>query len=66
MGLAAAALMAAPAFATGQVYGNYGQGQPYQGGPYQGQPNYSNCDTDVAVGTGLGMIVGGIIGNQFG
>jgi len=65
MGLAAAALIASPAFATGQVYGNYGQGQPYQG-PYQGQPSSSNCDTDVAVGTGLGMIVGGIIGNQFG
>lgn len=65
-GLAAAALIAAPAFATGQVYGNYGQGQPYQGGPYQGQSSSSSCDTDVAVGTGLGAIVGGVIGNQFG
>lgn len=66
VGLGLAALITAPAFATGQVYGNYGQGQPYQGGPYQGQPSYANCGTDVAVGTGLGMIVGGIIGNQFG
>jgi surface antigen len=61
MGLAAAAVVAAPAFA-GQVYGTYGQGQP---GPYQTNTS-SNCETDVAVGTGLGMIVGGIIGNQFG
>ncbi len=66
IGLAAAAMLAVPAFATGQVYGDYGQGQPYQGGPYQAQPRYSNCETDVAVGTGLGAIVGGVIGNQFG
>jgi surface antigen len=64
LGLAALSVAAAPAFA-GQVYGNYGQGQPYQGGG-QPSPSYSNCDADVAVGTGLGMIVGGIIGNQFG
>jgi hypothetical protein len=41
LGFAAAALIVSPAFATGQVYGDYGQGQPYQGGPYQGQPNTS-------------------------
>jgi surface antigen len=64
LGLAAAALCVAPAFATGQVYGTYGQGQPYQGQPHQGYS--SNCDADVAVGTGLGAVVGGIIGNQFG
>jgi surface antigen len=62
--VAAAALLAVPAMA-GEVYGNYGQGQPYQGAPPN---NYrrSSCDADVAVGTGLGAIVGGIIGNQFG
>lgn len=61
--VAAVALLALPA-AAGQVYGNYGQGQPYQSPP----PNHrgSSCDADVAVGTGLGAIVGGIIGNQFG
>ncbi len=59
------AAFAAPAFATGQVYGNYGQ--PQGGGYYQGQPSHSSsCDADVAVGTGLGAIVGGVIGNQFG
>jgi surface antigen len=56
-----ASALAAPAFA-GQVYGDYGQNR-YQGPP----PNrYSNCETDVAVGTGIGAIVGGVIGNQFG
>ena len=59
-----AAAVAAPAFA-GQVYGNYGQ-HPYQG-QYQGPSSYDNrCDTDEVVGTGLGAIVGGVIGNQFG
>jgi surface antigen len=66
----AAAALATPAFATGQVYGDYGQGPApgvYQGAPpsYQ-QPRYSNCEPDVAIGTGLGAVVGGIIGNQFG
>jgi len=53
---------ATPAWATGQVYGDYGQGN------YQQPPStYSHgCDTDVAVGTGIGAIVGGVIGNQFG
>ena len=61
--IAAAALIASPAFA-GKVYGHYGQGT------YQTPPpkrHYSNCSNgDVAVGTGLGAVVGGIIGNQFG
>jgi len=58
-------LAAAPASATGQVYGDYGtyQPQPHRGGHHA---NRSSCDTDVAVGTGLGAVVGGVIGNQFG
>jgi surface antigen len=56
---------ASPAMATGQVYGDYGR-QSYNG-PYQGPaPAYSNCEPDVAIGTGLGAVVGGVIGNQFG
>ena len=57
-------LAAAPASATGQVYGDYGtyQPQPHRGGHHA---NRSSCDTDVAVGTGLGAVVGGVIGNQF-
>ena len=58
-------LAAAPASASGQVYGDYGQYQAPP--PNRGQYNRSsNCDADVAVGTGLGAIVGGVIGNQFG
>lgn len=61
-GAAIAVVFATPAFATGQVYGDYG----YNNGYYQPVSRYSDCDGDVAVGTGLGAVVGGIIGNQFG
>jgi surface antigen len=56
-------LAAAPASATGAVYGDYGQ---YQAPPPNRGHRSSSCDADVAVGTGLGAIVGGVIGNQFG
>lgn len=59
----AAALLTPQAFATGKVYGDYGQ---YQGPPPTYAQSSSSCDADVAVGTGLGAIVGGVIGNQFG
>jgi surface antigen len=58
---ATAALIATPAWATGQVYGNYGQGQGY----YQ-QTGSGSCDGDVAAGTIIGGVLGGVIGNQFG
>ena len=57
-------LAAAPAFATGKVYGDYGTYQPQPS--HRGHHRSSSCDADVAVGTGLGAIVGGVIGNQFG
>lgn len=64
--LLATALSAAfvlPATA-GKVYGNYGQGNNQQNGAYQQQ---GSCDDgDVALGTGLGALAGGIIGHQFG
>lgn len=63
---ALAAALATPAFATGKVYGTYGQGPGYNAPPPGYHQNRGNCDGDVAVGTGLGAVVGGIIGNQFG
>lgn len=60
-----AGLLAPSAQATGKVYGDYGAYQSQDQGP-QSAYRHSDCDADVAIGTGLGAIVGGVIGNQFG
>lgn len=81
--LAAGALFvgaASPAFATGQIYGNYGQGYApqnygapaygppvYGNGPYRAPPPayaYHDCAGDSVAGTLIGGVLGGVIGSN--
>lgn len=80
--MAAGALLlavSAPAFATGKIYGNYGQGYapqnygaptyaaPTYGPPvYGGQPVYSyrDCSGESVAGTLIGGVLGGVIGSN--
>ena len=71
---------AAPAYATGQIYGSYGQYAappaygapaygPYRAGPSAyayGRRDYRSCEGDRVAGTIIGGVLGGIIGNNVG